>query len=75
MSIDPFTGRNPSYAFVDLTKSTHAQRAITELDGKEMLGRPIKVKPAVASRAMQGPSEDGSTFKDVWGNPSIPRLP
>ena len=42
VSIDPYTGRNPSYAFVDLTTSADAQRAISELNGREMLGRPMK---------------------------------
>jgi hypothetical protein len=57
ISIDPFTGRNPSYAFVDLTTPADAQRAIAELDEKEMLGRPIRIKPGVAPRQpLSGPS-------------------
>lgn len=50
MSIDPFTGRNPSYCFVELQTKEQAERAIRELDGRELVGRPAKVKPGVAPR-------------------------
>ncbi|KAJ5787010.1 Nucleotide-binding alpha-beta plait [Penicillium paradoxum] len=48
IAIDPFTGRNPSYCFVDLQNKEDAERAMTELDGRDMLGRPVKIKPGVA---------------------------
>ncbi|CRG89009.1 6-phosphofructo-2-kinase [Talaromyces islandicus] len=48
ISIDPFTGRNPSYCFVELETKEQADRAMQELDGKDLLGRPVKVKPGVA---------------------------
>ncbi|CAG8018879.1 unnamed protein product [Penicillium olsonii] len=48
IAIDPFTGRNPSYCFVDLQNKDHAERAMVELDGIDMLGRPLKIKPGVA---------------------------
>ncbi|CAG7951602.1 unnamed protein product [Penicillium salamii] len=48
IAIDPFTGRNPSYCFVDLQHKDHAERAMAELDGVNMLGRPLKIKPGVA---------------------------
>lgn len=48
IAIDPFTGRNPSYCFVDLRNKEHAERAMTELDGRDLLGRPVKIKPGVA---------------------------
>ncbi|KAJ5169193.1 uncharacterized protein N7482_004787 [Penicillium canariense] len=51
IAIDPFTGRNPSYCFVDLQTKEHAQQAMTELDGRDMLGRPVKIKPGVAKSA------------------------
>lgn len=47
IAIDPFTGRNPSYCFVDLETKELAERAMTELDGRDMLGRPVKIKPGV----------------------------
>ncbi|KAK2861389.1 hypothetical protein FQN49_004249 [Arthroderma sp. PD_2] len=47
ISIDPFTGRNPSYCFVDLETADQAQRAMAELNGRPMLGRPVKINPGV----------------------------
>lgn len=48
MSIDPYTGRNPSYCFVELATKEQANRALLELNGKDILGRPVKVGPGVA---------------------------
>ncbi|GAD94512.1 ribonucleoprotein, putative [Paecilomyces variotii No. 5] len=48
ISIDPFTGRNPSYCFVELATKEQAERAMTELEGKDLLGRPVKIRPGVA---------------------------
>ncbi|PGH32237.1 hypothetical protein GX50_04968 [[Emmonsia] crescens] len=47
ISIDPFTGRNPSYCFVELESKQQADLAMVELDGKDMLGRPVKIKPGI----------------------------
>ncbi|EEH36401.2 hypothetical protein PAAG_06819 [Paracoccidioides lutzii Pb01] len=47
ISIDPFTGRNPSYCFVELETKQQADLAIMELNGKDMLGRPVKIKPGI----------------------------
>ncbi|ODH38579.1 hypothetical protein ACO22_02279 [Paracoccidioides brasiliensis] len=47
ISIDPFTGRNPSYCFVELETKQQADLAILELNGKDMLGRPVKIKPGI----------------------------
>ncbi len=54
MSIDPMTGRNPSYCFVDLESAQEAQRARDELDGLEIFGRPVKIKPGVPKKAQTG---------------------
>ena len=48
MSIDPYTGRNPSYCFVELANKEQADRAMLELNSKDFLGRPVKVGPGVA---------------------------
>ncbi|KAH0542298.1 hypothetical protein FGG08_003325 [Glutinoglossum americanum] len=48
ISIDPFTGRNPSYCFVELETKEHADRVMSELNGTELLGRPLKIGPGVA---------------------------
>ena len=43
MSIDPFTGRNPSYCFVDLYRVEDAARALKTLQRRSIRGRPVKV--------------------------------
>ena len=60
MSTDPFTGRNPSYCFVDLETADAATRAMSELNGKEVLGRPVKINPGVKKSF-------GSTPRREWG--------
>ena len=47
ISIDPFTGRNPSYCFVNMESKEAAEDAITYLNGKNVLGRPVKIKMGV----------------------------
>lgn len=47
MPIDPFTGRNPSYCFVELETIEQARKAIHELNGRRIRGRPVKIKPGV----------------------------
>ncbi|OAP57891.1 hypothetical protein AYL99_08629 [Fonsecaea erecta] len=54
MSTDPFTGRNPSYCFVDVESPEEAQRAMSELNGMDVLGRAVRVSPGVARRQGQG---------------------
>lgn len=53
ISIDPFSGRNPSYCFVDLSTKELAERAMAELDGADLLGRPVKIKPGVVKSASE----------------------
>ncbi|KAL2847452.1 hypothetical protein BJY01DRAFT_165753 [Aspergillus pseudoustus] len=53
ISIDPFSGRNPSYCFVDLKTKELADRAMTELDGSDLLGRQVKIKPGVVKSASE----------------------
>ena len=57
MSIDPYTGRNPSYCFVELATKEQAEQAMRELNGKEFLGRPVKVGPGVARSRNKRPRE------------------
>ncbi|KAE8145651.1 hypothetical protein BDV25DRAFT_164152 [Aspergillus avenaceus] len=53
IAIDPFTGRNPSYCFVDLESKELAEKAMNELDGRDMLGRPVKIKPGVVKSSSE----------------------
>ena len=50
MSTDPFTGRNPSYCFVELASADEATRAMDELQGKEVMGRPVKINVSTPKR-------------------------
>ena len=54
ISTDPFSGRNPSYCFVDLESAEEAQRAMSELNGVDFMGRSLRVSPGVAKRQVQG---------------------
>ncbi|KAI6891769.1 hypothetical protein KC318_g16149 [Hortaea werneckii] len=59
ISIDPFTGRNPGYSFVDFHTIEDAERALETLPGKRVRGRPIKINYNTERR----------------GNSTRPRLP
>ena len=48
MSTDPYTGRNPSYCFIELTSKAQADKAMQELSDRDLLGRPVKLGPGVA---------------------------
>ncbi|ETI24039.1 hypothetical protein G647_03408 [Cladophialophora carrionii CBS 160.54] len=76
MSTDPFTGRNPSYCFVDLDSAEEAQRAMSELNGVEVLGRALRVSPGVAKRHGQAGGGGGGNemrMKDYERGQGRPR--
>ncbi|KAM3424341.1 ribonucleoprotein [Cercospora zeina] len=43
ISIDPFTGRNPSYCFIDFDDHDTAQLVLNSMQGHHVRGRPIKI--------------------------------
>ncbi|KAM0701085.1 hypothetical protein Q7P35_011446 [Cladosporium inversicolor] len=51
ISIDPFSGRNPSYCFVDLDEDEDADAVISQLQGYRVRGRPIKINYDTGKRA------------------------
>lgn len=67
MSIDPFTGRNPSYAFVDFETPEEANRAMDNVNGLELLGREVRVSPGV--RRQPGQNGDRRTKNFADGTP------
>lgn len=56
---NPRTGRAVGYAFVDLSTATEAQRAISELSGKEVLSRKVSVQ--LAKRPDATEKQDGTS--------------
>lgn len=54
ISIDPFTGRNPSYCFVELETKEQADQAMSKLNGAMLLSRPVKIKPSVSKASGGG---------------------
>ncbi|KAH8160806.1 hypothetical protein CIB48_g7430 [Xylaria polymorpha] len=65
ISIDSFTGRNPSYCFVEFPDADSAKTAMEILEGKELLGREVKCRPCQPKGSGSGgkPSEAPSR----WG--------
>lgn len=54
MSVDPMTGRNPSYCFVDFPSKEIAQTVMEEYNGRDFLRRPLRVKPGLKSGTGSG---------------------
>lgn len=59
--LDRATGRMRGFAFVEYEKGEDASRAITELNGKDLAGRPLRVNEAQARqpRRFSGPPSGG----------------
>lgn len=53
---DKFTGRSKGFGFVEMGDDVAAQKAIDELNGSEMDGRPIVVNKA--NERTEGPRRD-----------------
>ena len=51
ISIDSFSGRNPSYCFVEFRSQEDADRAMSSLQGIDLLGRPIRINPKTERRS------------------------
>jgi RNA recognition motif-containing protein len=43
---DRATGRSRGFGFVEMPDDEDARKAISEMDGKELMGRPLKVNEA-----------------------------
>ncbi|KAI1442449.1 RNA-binding domain-containing protein [Annulohypoxylon stygium] len=65
MSIDHFTGRNPSYCFVEFPDRESAGRAMATLEGKLLLGREVRCRPCVPKGGASG-GRQSSGGQDRW---------
>lgn len=76
ISIDPFTGRNPSYCFVDFYAQEDANQALQKLQYRSVRGRPIKINsnterkggPARARPAAQTHADPSLLTRNVKPN-------
>ena len=68
MSTDPFTGRNPSYCFVDLETPEEATKAMNQLNGSDVLGRAVRINPGVAKKSGDGTPQSRIRSYDERGN-------
>lgn len=73
VSVDPFSGRNPGYCFVEFADKTVADEAMEKLEGVPMFDRPVKCRPCQPKgqqrRAGQWPREENSSPSfDRWGS-------
>jgi RNA recognition motif-containing protein len=63
ISVDPVSGRNPGYCFVEFTTREEADRALDSLQGASLFHRPVKVGPCHPKSSSQQ-REPGSR----WGS-------
>ena len=73
ISVDPLSGRNPGYCFIEFTTREEAERALDSLAGIDLCGRSVKLgpcNPKTSSQRREGASASPaprSTF-DRWGD-------
>lgn len=75
LAVDPFTGKNPSYCFVELFTLEQAQRALSELPGASFMGRPLKVNVHIPRRrdgAVPSPRSFGPREGEQASSPATP---
>ncbi|KAM3074122.1 hypothetical protein ACMFMF_006144 [Clarireedia jacksonii] len=73
ISIDPFSGRNPGYCFIEFSDKDTADSAMAKLDGKDLSNRPVKCRPCQPKgegrHSGRGERDDQvSTMFDRWGD-------
>ena len=72
ISIDPFTGRNPGYVFVDVPDQSAFDLAMQILPGRAVRGRPIKVNAAGARKTVGAPGTEARVRSyDRWSGRSV----
>src|SRR5438105_15587344 len=64
---DRETGRSRGFAFVTMTSPDDAQKAITEMNGQQLDGRPLRVNLAEERPRRSGPPGGGGGFGGCGG--------
>ncbi|KAK5137581.1 hypothetical protein LTR08_007876 [Meristemomyces frigidus] len=72
--IDSFTGRNPSYCFVDLHSQDNADRAMQALPGHHVRGRPVKVNIKTKRKGEHAARLPTKTHDRGWRAHEVPSL-
>jgi len=62
LMMDRMTGRSRGFAFVTMPDNSHAQAAMTALNGKEVAGRTLTVSEARAREERPRPHGDNRNF-------------
>lgn len=69
ISVDPFTGRNPSYCFIDFPSREEAEKALSSLGGAAIRDRQVKVGPCVPKTSeRRSVSGDYKPTFQRWGD-------
>lgn len=69
ISVDPVTGRNPGYCFIDFKTGNGAQTALESLTDTSIQGRTVKVGPCQPKRVHPaGRSDDFTPTFQRWGD-------
>jgi RNA recognition motif-containing protein len=58
---DKYSGRSRGFGFVEMTVRNEAQKAIAELDGKDIQGRKLKVSEALGRKDKDSRNRDRSS--------------
>lgn len=69
ISVDPVTGRNPGYCFIDFKTGNGAQTTLESLTDTSIQGRTVKVGPCQPKRVQPaGRSDDFTPTFQRWGD-------
>ena len=70
---DKFTGQSKGFGFVEMMHRDDAQKAIEEMNGKELGGRTLIVNEARPEQRRERPSRGGPRSNDRWNREDRPR--
>ena len=72
ISLDPFSGRNPGYCFLEFADRATADAAMETLEGRPLFGRPVKSRPCLPKgerrRAGREPDQSDDPGSRRWGD-------